>query len=249
MPYRRLPNTDIARLRALNAALKQGNVITPANLAISQSMLLKLRAFLPLYKQTVDHQRETFRRQTQNSKTYIDVQRRAKLYISHFIQVMNLAIARGEHKPEIRKFYGLKDNQKTVPTLNTESEILEWGDKIIKGEATRLATGASPITNPTIALVKVRFEDYQRTYRNQKSLQDIYTKASTKVASMRKEADDLILEIWNQVESFFANLSPSEMREKCIQYGLVYVYRKNERENGGENFASDTTDEDDFDEA
>ncbi len=249
MPYRRLPNTDIARLRALNAALKQGNVIAPANLAISQSMLLKLRAFLPLYKQTVDHQRETFRRQTQNSKTYIDVQRRAKLYISHFIQVMNLAIARGELKPEIRKFYGLKESQKTVPTLNTESEILEWGDKIIKGEATRLATGASPITNPTIALVKVRFEDYQRTYRNQKSLQDIYTKASTKVASMRKEADDLILEIWNQVENFFAKLPPTEMREKCIQYGLVYVYRKNERENGAENLATDSTDEDGFDEA
>jgi hypothetical protein len=247
MPYRRLPNTDIARLRALNEALKQGSVMPPANLAISQSMLLKLRGFLPLFKQTVDHQRETFRRQTQNSKTYLDIQRRAKLYISHFIQVMNLAVARGELKPEVRKFYGLKENQKTVPTLNTESEILEWGDKIVKGEAARLATGATPVTNPTIALVKVRFEDYTRTYRNQKSLQDIYTKASTKVASMRQEADGLILEIWNQVESSFSKLPPAEMRQKAEIYGVVYVYRKNEKENGSDSESPDSKDEDGFD--
>lgn len=234
MPYRRLPNTDMARLRALNAALKQGNKLFHTDLAISQSLLLKLRAFLPLFKQTVDHQRETFRRQTQSSKTYVDVQRRARLYISHFIQVLNMAIARGEQKPEMRSYYCLKEDQKTVPALNTEAEILEWGEKIIKGEAERLATGVTPITNPTIALVKVRYEDYVRTYRNQKSLQDICNKASQKVAELRAEADELILEIWNQVETFFAELPPREMREKAISYGIIYVYRKNERENDNE---------------
>ncbi len=235
MPYRRLPNTDIARLRALNAALKMGNTLFHTDLAISQSLLLKLRAFLPLFKQTVDHQRETFRRQTQNSKTYLDIQRRAKLYISHFIQVLNLAITRGELKPETRKYFGLRENQKTVPDLNTETEILEWGEKIIKGEADRLATGVAPITNPTIALVKVRYEDYIRTYRNQKGLQDIYLKASSKVAEMRKEADSLIVDIWNQVESHFSDLSPKAMREQAIAYGIVYVYRKNELEEEAKN--------------
>ena len=230
MPYRRLPNTDSARLRALNCALKQGNILSPIDLAISQALLLRLRAFLPLFKQTVDHQRETFRRQTQNSKTYLDVQKRAKLYISHFIQVVNLAVLRGEIKPEVRKYLGMRENQTTVPPLNTEADILKWGDQIIKGEASRLATGASPVTNPTIALVRVRFDDYMRTYHNQKSLQDIYTRASTKVADMRKDADLLIVETWNQVEAYFSKLPPAEMRAKAITYGLVYVYRKNERE-------------------
>ena len=234
MPYRRLPNTDSARLRALQTALKQGNVLSPVDLAISQALLLRLRAFLPLFKQTVDHQRETFRRQTQNSKTYLDVQKRAKLYISHFIQVLNLAIIRGKLKPEVRRYFGLRENQKTVPSLNTEAEILNWGNRIIKGEADRLATGASPITNPTIALVRVRYEDYTRTYHNQKSLQDIYNKASVKVASMRKDADAIIAETWNQVEKTFSVYPPSEMRAKAEAYGLVYVYRKNEREQ--ENF-------------
>ena len=230
MPYRRLPNTDSARLRALSSALKQGNILSPIDLAISQALLLRLRAFLPLFKQTVDHQRETFRRQTQNSKTYLDVQKRAKLYISHFIQVVNLSILRGELKPEVRIFLGMRETQKTVPPLNTEADILKWGELIITGEAERLATGASPVTNPTIALVRVRYEDYMRTYHNQKSLQDIYNRASIKVADMRKDADALIVETWNQVETSFADLSPAEMRAKATVYGLVYVYRKNEKD-------------------
>lgn len=230
MPYRRLPNTDMARIRALNEVLKQSNHFPVNKLAVSQSMLLKVRAFLPLFKQTVDHQRETFRRQNQNSKAYAESLRKAKLYISHFIQVMNLAIARGELKPEIRKFYGLGVNNKTVPALNSENDILAWGERIIKGEAERLATGASPITNPTAALVKVKYEDYIRVYRNQKNLQEISKRATEKVAEMRKEADALIIELWNQIESYFSNLSPEQMRENAATYGVVYVYRKEEKE-------------------
>ncbi|HON17914.1 MAG TPA: hypothetical protein PK990_01965 [Salinivirgaceae bacterium] len=230
MPYRRLPNTDMARIRAITEAIKQSNHFAPLQLAISPALLLKLRAFLPLFKQTVDHQRETFRRQIQNSKAYLGSQRKAKLYISHFIQVMNMAIIRGELKPEIRKFYGLDENTKTVPLLNSENDIIEWGEKIIKGEANRLATGASPITNPTIALVKVKYEDYLRTYQNHKTLQDIAARANQKVAEMRVEADALILELWNQIEKHFSNLPPEEMREKASSYGVVYVYRKEEKE-------------------
>ena len=47
MPYRRLPNTDIARLARFNAALKMGSTLFHTDLAISQSLLLKLRAFYP----------------------------------------------------------------------------------------------------------------------------------------------------------------------------------------------------------
>ena len=229
MPYRRLPNTDSARLRAMQAVIKQGNILLPNELAINQALLLRIRAFLPLFKQTIDHQAESFRRQAQNSKTYIDIQKRAKLYISHFIQVVNLAIARGELKPEIRKYYGLDENKKNVPPLNTESDLIFWGEKVIQGEAQRLLTGANPVTNPTVAVVRVRYEDFIRTYHNQKSLQDIFTKACAKVASLRKEADELILEAWNQIENHFSSLEPSEMRQNAMIYGVAYVYRKNEK--------------------
>ena len=37
---------------------------------------------------------------------------------------------------------------------------MSWGKRIIEGEEFRIRKGASPITNPTIAVVKVRFENF-----------------------------------------------------------------------------------------
>ena len=46
------------------------------------------------------------------------------------------------------------------PHLNTENELMSWGRRIIEGEEFRIRKGGSPITNPTIAVVKVRFENF-----------------------------------------------------------------------------------------
>ena len=45
---------------------------------------------------------------------------------------------------------------------------MSWGKRIIEGEEYRIKKGGSPITNPTIAVVKVRFENFIEawTYHN-----------------------------------------------------------------------------------
>ena len=51
MPYRRLPNTDAARVRALKRALELGKKYSPEMLAFKQSTLNKILAFLPIFEQ------------------------------------------------------------------------------------------------------------------------------------------------------------------------------------------------------
>jgi phage pi2 protein 07 len=47
---------------------------------------------------------------------------------------------------------------------------------------------------------------------------------------LRKEADELILLLWNEIEKTHLN-HPEEIRKiQCENYGLVYFYRKNELE-------------------
>ena len=46
MPYRRLPNTDQARVRALKAAVEKGDVYNVRDLAISLKTLFEARNFL-----------------------------------------------------------------------------------------------------------------------------------------------------------------------------------------------------------
>ena len=50
MPYRRLPNTDVARLRALRTAYTIGKELPPFKLAFSQSTLQKIQSFLPSFE-------------------------------------------------------------------------------------------------------------------------------------------------------------------------------------------------------
>jgi hypothetical protein len=45
---------------------------------------------------------------------------------------------------------------------------------------------------------------------------------------MRKEADEIILQIWNEVEATHCSLPEDVRKKECKEYGLIYFYRKNE---------------------
>ena len=60
-------------------------------------------------------------------------------------------------------------------------------------------------------------------------LQNITNRASMKVAELREQADQLIQEMWNEVENSLVHLSDEEKREKASEYGIVYVYRASEQ--------------------
>lgn len=229
MPYRRLPNTDRARLRAIKAAYQKGKQIPPFKLAFSQNAFQRLQSFYTSFEQSINNYNNTFKVQTERNKEYILLHKKAKLYVSHFIQVMNLAVAREELKPEVREFYGIDKDEKRVPSLNTEKELVYWGEKIIEGETTRTFKGQTPITNPTIAVVRVRFENFKEALNNQKVLQQNSQRALKKLSDMRTEADQIILQVWNEVEASFKDMEEKERLESASEYGVVYVYRKSEK--------------------
>jgi len=230
MPYRRLPNTDNARLRALKSAFNKGETLPPFKLAYSQATLQKLRHFLPTFENLIIQQREAYRYQVKSNKEYVNITRKARLYISHFFQVLNLAIIRGELQPSNRKYFGIKENDKKIPALFSEADIILWGEKLIKGEQERISKGCNPITNPTFGVVNVRYEKFLEAHRYQKSLQNTNSRSLEKIAQIRTEADSIILNTWNEVEEFFSYLPENEKREQASEYGLVYVFRSNEKE-------------------
>lgn len=229
MPYRRLPNTDQARLRALKKALTVGNETPPFKLAFSQASLQKLRSFYPIFEASIIEQKSAYGTQVKKNKEYVALMKKAKLYISHFIQVLNFAISRGELPASARKFYEISENSKKIPSLNTEKSLITMGEKIIKGEQERIAQRGNPMTNPTMALVRVHYEKFLDAYRFQKTLQDSTNRALNKISDLRLEADNIILNIWNEVEDSFSELSDEMKRENSEKYGLVYVFRSSEK--------------------
>lgn len=228
MPYRRLPNTDQARLRALHTAIIAGQKKSTEELAFSSNTLSRLRAFYTTFETTIIHHKLARQQQEKNSSTYQEIVRKARLYLSHFVQILNFAIQRGDMKPDVRKYYGIDEAKKT-PSFLLDSEVLEWGKKIIEGDHQRILHGGNPIYNPSIALVKVKFDQFLDAYHFQKTLQNNTARWTSKVVGLRNEADEIILDIWNEVEENFAVLPDDLKREKAVEYGLTYVYRPMEK--------------------
>ncbi len=230
MPYRRLPNTDTARIKAMRIALEKGKELPPHKLAFSSKTVVRLQKFLPQYEHNIQLYRQALTSQNKKSKDYSETLKKARIYLTHFVRVMNMAIFRGDLPTEARAYFGLATDDATVPSLSTENELMSWGRRIIEGEEFRIKKGGNPITNPTIAVVKVRFENFLEAWTHNSNLAKKTINFAEKNYTLRKEADEIILRLWNEVESTNA-IHPEDVRKSYNEdYGLVYFYRKGELE-------------------
>ena len=87
--------------------------------------------------------------------------------------------------PSDRDYFGFGRDQSKVPSFGSEDEVIKWGEKLIQGETQRIKKGLTPVTNPTMAVVKVRYEDYLEAYRFQKILQKNLQRSQEKLIEQR----------------------------------------------------------------
>lgn len=228
MPYRRLPNTDSARLRAMKRALDMSRNIPPFRLAFSMKTLVKLQGILPVFENAISHQRQTLVNQAEKVRTNQETARKARIYITHFLRVMNMAITRGELPTETRSFYGIAQDDAALPSIATENELVAWGKRIIDGEEYRIRKANMPVTNPSIAVVKARYEKFLETRNHYKTINRRAVECVNRTSELRREVDELISSLWNEIEASFSSVTEEEKRASTEKYGLVYVFRKGE---------------------
>ena len=214
----------------MRIALEKGKEMPPHKLSYSSKTIVKLEKILPQFEHGIKLYRETLSLQNKKNREYYEIVKKARIYLTHFIRVMNMAIFRGELSAETRAFFGLATDETNVPPMYTETELLSWGRRIIEGEEFRIKKGGSPITNPTIAVVKVRFGNFLDALNQHNILSKKTLEYCEKIGIMRKEADEIILHIWNEVEKTHNSHPEDARKEMCEKYGLVYFYRKNEIE-------------------
>lgn len=229
MPYRRLPTTDRARLRALEAALNIASDRDAGKLAYSKHTLFELKNIKTNFENHLTHHELEVKIESEKNVKYKAAFEKARLYVSHFIQVLFMNIEREELKEDVLAFYGLQDSGGKVPAITSEQEILEWGKKIIQGEQKRMQKGGSPIYNPSIALVKVKVEEFNETAIFQQNLKRNTLRSYEKLQHLRKSTNEFISKLWTEVEDNMGNLPPKNRRQYAQEYGIVYVFRRNEK--------------------
>ena len=227
MPYRRLPKTDQARIRALKAAVEssiEGGVFTNV---LSHNTYHRAKSALEAFSREVDAYRRCVKEQSskRGNETYEAALKKARMYVSHFIQVLSMSIMRGEIARSKRPYYGLPENEDTTPNLFSESSVLEWGVKVMDGERRRQAEGGVPIYNPTMGRVSVVFELFKEMYDRQQMLQQRTNDALSNISDMRYEVDEIIFEAWAEIEKAFAGFDSKARIRKCSAYGVIYYER------------------------
>lgn len=228
MPYRRLPNTDKSRLKALSTLLENNELYTVRDRFIDWKDINKAKtAYDKLL--TLVNQYEIDKKAQSRGKGRIDkLQRNAVLYMSHFMQVLRMSIERGEIKKKALEFYSLSDDMAAL-NFQTISILLEWGTKIIAGEKARLKKGGRPIYNPTIGMVSTHFEIYKEAYEKHQVLQRRTREMERQLKEVRPSIDELILKIWNDIEKHFMGEKVIDRVEECEKYGIKYYYRRKEK--------------------
>lgn len=228
MPYRRLPTTDKARLRALEAAIIKLTQKDNVNLAISNSIVEELQDVKRRFENTLTQYELDIKIQSQRNQDYKHTQESARMYISHFIQVLYLSSERGEINGGI-KYYELNGFKGKIPPLNSEEEILHWGKVAIQGEQKRIQNGGSAIYNPSIAMVKIKVEEFYDASIFQNNLKRNTSRSFNKMRTIRKITNEFISRMWSKIEESIDFEDAKIKRQFAEEYGIIYVFRRSEK--------------------
>jgi len=229
VPYRRLPKTDASRIVAIRKAIATESENYGEKQPVPFVYLQQLKTMLNPFETQVKSFQFYYSKRVADNKKVLDATRNVRMYLSHFIQVLNLAVERGEIKRSRLSLYGLDENSLTVPRLVSDEDIYVWGKKIIDGESKRMAEGGIALTWPSIQRVKVYYEVFCDCRISKKTSQQSADREHNNVTEMRKVIDDLLLKVWDTVEAFYADLKPYAKMVACQRCGVVYYYRHGEK--------------------
>ena len=230
MPYRRLPNTDTARIKSLKTAIAKCSETDFNDVVVSMKTIHNAKNAVGRFERICMLYKQTFDTQVRANKSFQGQIKNARMYLSHFIQVLYLSVIRNEIKQSNLALYGLEKSNMLVPDLSTNEMLLDWGPKIISGEEKRISNGGVPIYNPTIAKVKVMYSVFKDGYQIQKIHQKSTKRTQADVVEFRAKIDEIILDIWQQVEEANSNLNAKTKLDRNMEYGIVYYYRNRKQE-------------------
>lgn len=229
MPYRRLPKTDAARLKALKTLLDNDSVYTVRDHFIDWKTINEARPIYDRLSAAVEQVKQCLVRQTSQSATLDKPRHNAQMYLSHFLQVLLMAIERGEIRRQQLTLYGMAADAKVLPKLTTDEDLITWGQKVIDGEKARLRAGGRPIYNPTIGMVSTHYDIFKNLYDRYRFLTQQTQRAQEEILLLRPQTDAVLLSLWNQIEARYANEPWGKRMKHCGEFGVVYYYRRGEK--------------------
>lgn len=230
MPYRKLPNSVIKRLRSMKDAKdKYDATTTVTDRAISADMYNQLLANITSLQAASGITDADIAVRSSDSSTEDAAEHTLQITISHFLQSFNFGVHRGIFKESDRAYYKLPVNQEHLPNLHTEGALKTWSDNIVNGEAARMGAGGNP---PPVAMVMPSADEVSlaaAAFTSLSSSQSVTTSKkeidATAVNNLLPGIDNFILDLWDTIEYFYRKTPKTTRRTLCAEWGVVYLSR------------------------
>ena len=147
--------------------------------------------------------------------------------VSHFHQVLGLAIARGRLAASARRYYHRDETATTIPDLSDYPAIEEAALAIVAGEAERqTAEGAAfvPMAMPAAAEVAAALAQFRPERQRSDAAQAQTARAREQLRGQYPAALALAVDVWDTVEFFYRHdRVAASRRAKCARWGVVYL--------------------------
>lgn len=241
MPARFLPNSDVQRTSALDLAFIKRPTVAADQQPVSQDLADTLIAQRTTWRAAINAAATALSAQTKATAAAATQGQRLEMFISHFFQTFNLAVARDDFPASARAFYQLEVSNAAVPPVITHADRLTWAQNIIDGETARAtADGAAykPMKLPSAAglpddngvndNVAAELAAYLPLTKTASTAKDAYDTAQETVQNLRPAVDAVIVDVWDAVEYFHRHDDASSLRRKASEWGVVYITRPGE---------------------
>jgi hypothetical protein len=220
---RKLPQSNLSREIAIRQAHNKMTLVNPADMPLLANTQTRLTAMNTDYANALNAVALAQANLSTNTPQKDEAIARVRTFVSHFIQVFNLGVAREKYPAAHRAFYMLDVNSNALPDLNAENSVLLWSNRLEEGDANRIAAGGLPMANPEISEVAAERLATLTLFNAQSTLADALDTAQEALELLNEEADKLIKRVWDEVETFYGEEPTESMRENARQWGVVYI--------------------------
>jgi hypothetical protein len=221
---RRLPQTNLTRLYALNAAKAKLDT-APATTVLTAATKARLTAIHTLYNQKNNLLNAAAAQSGQATADKNTAKQAAMQWIVDFFQALIRAIGRQHpgYQNSDKAYYGIPLSSDAGPATETEAEILVAGNLMVDGEDARVAAGGTAIPFPTKVDAKARLDDFVSKNGIQSVKQDALDAAQEALNAQNTEANGVIKKVWDEVETFYNEEPIASKRANAREWGVIYV--------------------------
>ncbi|GEM_PF-4025056 len=218
-----LPNTDHLRNQALKSILSAARQSVQPDDYISLQNLDKAAGYLQLTDKILAHHALNIKLRTEHEQEYNKLFEKARIYVLHYLQSINMAVEREELPTTVRSYYGLNEQTGKLPEISRPEILLEESRRLFENDNRRISEGGKYFTNPAIGIVKVWVEKFSEAHQKQMNMNFVKTGEIENLGLIRKEIDAFIDTVWSDVAENARDLPEADRNIVLGVFGVQYA--------------------------